>query len=664
MTRKVACLRPAGVMLAAGFFLPLLLLQAPTRPAFQDPLDTPAASATEVEPGATPSPSISPTILPSDTESPTAEFTETSTETPSESPTATATYTPSHTSTPTPPPPPGPEPLPDLTILINEVGWAGTAASSNDEWIELLNPGPEPVDLAGWMLTDGGDVNVHLRGSLPAYSYLLLERTDDTTISNQAADQIYTGSLNNSGGTLELLGPGGEVIDRANGDGGAWPAGNASTHASMERLDGPDGPGAWRTFTGCWSTGVDAAGVAVNGTPRSPNSVACATATVAPSPTPTPTLTPTSGPSPSPTPSAPTPAAPQSVLINEVAWGGTLAASSDEWIELFNPSASTIDLRGWQLTDDGDIHIALSGSLPPYGFLLLERTSDATIADLAADLIFTGGLNNDGESLRLLDPSGTVIDSANGDGGGWPAGNGAARTSMERRGGDDRSGNWGTFPGFGGAGHDAAGHPIGGTPRQPNAVNIPAPTPTSIPSRVVINEALIRPHYDWEGTGGVTSGDEFIELYNAGGLPVRLLGWTLDDVEGAGSKPYKLPDTVLPAHGFLSFFRSRTHLALNDTGDTVRLLDPDGRLIDEISYLKVRAANLSYGRLPDGGHHLVYGLWPTAGKPNELFVAPRLPLPVVDTFACPAGHLHPLMVLYPGSPLARRHLDAPLLICP
>lgn len=79
---------------------------------------------------------------------------------------------------------------------------------------------------------------------------------------------------------------------------------------------------------------------------------------------------------------------------------------------------------------------------------------------------------------------------------------------------------------------------------------------------------------------------------------------------------------------------------------------------------KVRAAHLSYGRLPDGGHHLVYGLWPTAGKPNELFVAPRLPLPVVDTFACPAGHLHPLMVLYPGSPLARRHLDAPLLICP
>jgi hypothetical protein len=125
-----------------------------------------------------------------------------------------------------------------------------------------------------------------------------------------------------------------------------------------------------------------------------------------------------------------------------------------------------------------------------------------------------------------------------------------------------------------------------------------------------------------------------------------------------------LPDVVLPAHGFLAYFRSRTHLALNDSGDTVRLLDPDGQLVDQISYLKVRASNLSYGRLPDGGQHLVYGLWPTAGGPNALFVAPRLPLPVVDTFACPAGHLHPLLFRFPGHPLARLHRETPLLICP
>ena len=166
---------------------------------------------------------------------------------------------------------------------------------------------------------------------------------------------------------------------------------------------------------------------------------------------------------------------------------------------------------------------------------------------------------------------------------------------------------------------------IGGTPRQPNAVNLPTPAPTHIPSRVVINEVLIRPHYDWEGTGGVSPDDEFIELYNAGDLPVHLKGWMLDDAEGAGSKPFVIADTVLQAHAFLAFFRSRTHVALNDTGDTVRLLEPGGRVVDRIAYLKVRASNLSYGRLPDGGHHLFYGLWPTAGMPNVVFIQPTLP---------------------------------------
>jgi hypothetical protein len=554
-----------------------------------------------------------------------------------------------------------------MTVLINEVAWSGTAASSNDEWIELFNPGPSPIELNGWQLSDGDDkdpVRVVLKGSIPGYGLFLLERTDDTTVLDLTADQIYTGGLHNNGESLELLDPSGSVIDTANADGGAWPAGNVAFHASMERLAGPDGPGAWRTFTGCWGTGLDAVGAQVAGTPRSPNSTPCTSATVSPtlssvSATPTVTLTPTFTPSPQPTP-----AVPLSILINEVAWGGTVADSSDEWIELHNPGPGPVDLHGWRLTDEGDLHVALQGSIAPYGFVLLERTNDQAVADVAADQIYTGGLNNDGESLLLLDPSGTVIDSANADGGGWPAGDGAARRSMERRGGEDRSGNWGTFPGYGGVGHDSSGNRIGGTPRQPNAVNQPEPAPTHIPSRVVINEALIRPHYDWEGTGGVSPSDEFIELYNAGDLPVHLKGWMLDDAAGAGSKPYTLADSVLPAHGFLAFFRSRTHLALNDTGDTVRLLEPGGRLIDQITYLRVRASNLSYGRLPNGGHHLFYGLWPTAGLPNVLFVQPRLPLPIVDTFACPAGHMHPLLAQLPLHPLAQLHATTPLLICP
>lgn len=698
MTREVALLRPAGLVLAAGFFVPLLLFppiqRIPDDLAFTPgPSGSPPSEPIELTPGdpatppfvesATPNPEPSETIedtpgapatLPSlESATPTPEPSETFTATASDGPAPTDCEAPDHlpsateTTTATPSPGPGPAPVEPLSILIHEVAWAGTSASSNDEWIELLNPGSSAVDLSGWVLSDGGDLTIRLRGTLPGYSFFLLERTDDTTLSNVAADQIYTGNLNNGGETLELRGPGGELVDSANADGGAWPAGNASTHASMERVGGADGPGAWRTFTGCWSTGADADGHPVNGTPRQPNSLACLADTPTPTPTPTLTGTPPLGPTPTLTSSptlAPTAAEPLAVLINEVAWAGTKADASDEWIELFNPGPSAIDLGGWRLTDEGDVHVALSGLLPSYGFLLLERTSDDTIADRSADLIYTGGLNNGGESLWLLDSSGRVIDSANADGGGWPGGSATNYASMERRGGDDRTGNWGTFPGYGGVGRDADGNLIGGTPRRPNAINLPAPTPTHVPSRVVINEVLIRPHYDWEGTGGVTAGDEFIELYNAGSLPVRLLGWALDDLEGGGSKPYTIGDTVLPAHGYLVYFRTRTHIALNDTGDTVRLLAPDGRVVNQINYLKVRAANLSYGRLPDGGHHLYYGLWPTAGGPNVLFVPPRIPLPVVDTLACPAGHLHPLLARFPDLPLARRHREAALVTCP
>lgn len=38
-------------------------------------------------------------------------------------------------------------------IIINEMAWAGSSASSSDEWIELYNTTDQPIDLAGWQIT-------------------------------------------------------------------------------------------------------------------------------------------------------------------------------------------------------------------------------------------------------------------------------------------------------------------------------------------------------------------------------------------------------------------------------------------------------------------------------------------------------------------------------
>jgi hypothetical protein len=467
--------------------------------------------------------------------------------------------------------------------------------------MELLNLTDGDIDLSGWLLTDGNDLQIQLRGSIPANSFFLLERTDDNTIASMTADQVYTGNLRNTGEELLLLDPSGSIVDSANHGGGPWPCGDSAARASMERLGGEDQPGNWMTFPGWGGVGFDSAGHAIRGTPRQHSAIFFAT--------PTPSMTPSPGPH----------YPPQYIYINEIAWSGTIASSSDEWIELFNPNASPVNLTDWSLSDGGDIAIKLEGSIAAHSFFLLERTDDSSIDNIAADQIYSGNLNNRGEQLMLRDPYGALVDSADGSNG-WPAGDGKNHRSMERRGGEDRRGNWGTFTGWGGNGYDAGGKAIQGTPRQPNSVLFPTPEPTWIPGKVVINEVLIRPHYDWEGTGGIDTKDEFIELLNLGPNPVNLRGWWLDDIADGGSSPYKLPGVTLKPGEFAVFFRTRTRIALNDGGDSVRLLSPDQRVIDHISYKRVRAYNLSYGRLPDGSGHLLYGLWPTAGEPNLLFL--------------------------------------------
>ncbi|MGH2620751.1 MAG: lamin tail domain-containing protein, partial [Anaerolineales bacterium] len=170
--------------------------------------------------------------------------------------------------------------------------------------------------------------------------------------------------------------------------GEAWPAGSKELRGSMERLALEDTPASWTTFPGPPGEALDAEGGPISGTPRRPNSVAIDRAGLADQSRP-------------------------SVLINEVAWSGTAASASDEWIELHNPGLTEVDLRGWLLTDRDDLNVALVGTIGAGGYFLLERTDDATISNLPADLLYTGGLRDQGEILWLIDPAGEVVDSAN-----------------------------------------------------------------------------------------------------------------------------------------------------------------------------------------------------------------------------------------------------------
>ena len=107
-------------------------------------------------------------------------------------------------------------------------------------------------------------------------------------------------------------------------------------------------------------------------------------------------------------------AAPLDVVINEVAWGGTAASTSDEWIELYNNLGADVDLTGWTLTDGDDVNVLLAGTIPAHGYFLLERSNDCPVSDVPADQFFTNSLNNLGERLELRDTGSLLVDSADG----------------------------------------------------------------------------------------------------------------------------------------------------------------------------------------------------------------------------------------------------------
>jgi hypothetical protein len=108
--------------------------------------------------------------------------------------------------------------------------------------------------------------------------------------------------------------------------------------------------------------------------------------------------------------------------------------------------------------------------------------------------------------------------------------------------------------------------------------------------------------------------DEWIELYNAGSSAVDLGGWFVDDGEGDG-QPYRIPEGTVLLPGAFTLFHGRvTGVALDDAGDTVRLLDPDGAVVEVVTFGQL-APNASYSRDEVGVWHADWP--PSPGAPNQ-----------------------------------------------
>lgn len=99
----------------------------------------------------------------------------------------------------------------------------------------------------------------------------------------------------------------------------------------------------------------------------------------------------------------------------------------------------------------------------------------------------------------------------------------------------------------------------------------------NLSSQLLINEIMPNPAED-------DSKNEWIEIYNPSSQDINLGNWELDDQEGA-SKPFVFSDqTIIKANNVVTVYSKDSKIGLGNTLDQIRLIDYQGKLINEIEY--------------------------------------------------------------------------------
>ncbi len=97
------------------------------------------------------------------------------------------------------------------------------------------------------------------------------------------------------------------------------------------------------------------------------------------------------------------------------------------------------------------------------------------------------------------------------------------------------------------------------------------------PDKIFINAFLPNPI-------GPDAEEEWIEVCNVGKEDVNLFGWILDDIADGGSKEFVIKNVNIFSQECVRFTRPETKIAINNNGDDVRLLNPAGEIVDQISF--------------------------------------------------------------------------------
>lgn len=230
------------------------------------------------------------------------------------------------------------------------------------------------------------------------------------------------------------------------------------------------------------------------------------------------------------------------VAFNELQYNPAGPSEDGEWIELRNQLAIRVDLSGWTLRGGVDFTFPDGTFIAGGGYVTISKTAGPGLGP------FTGNLDNDGETIRLHDNSGRLMDKLDyGDSGDWPVGadgSGATLAKIDERSADAGPANW------------IASSDLGGTPGVSNfPVAGQAPTVhnlIALDADWTYRDTVTAPPADWAQSGfddsawGSGAGALYAGSIAGGGptgpgsIPGGLVGyWNFDgnvvDQSGAGN---------------------------------------------------------------------------------------------------------------------------------
>src|SRR5439155_14929530 len=106
---------------------------------------------------------------------------------------------------------------------------------------------------------------------------------------------------------------------------------------------------------------------------------------------------------------------PRHVVINEINYNGPHNIIRDEFIELYNPTDSAIDISQWRVRGGLDFFFPANTFIGPHALIVMaeDPATLSTRYDVSAFGPWAGGLNNEGAELTLPDAPNNVIHRVN-----------------------------------------------------------------------------------------------------------------------------------------------------------------------------------------------------------------------------------------------------------